>query len=306
MVGDNPSAPRRPSKPQMTQAQQVLLVGRIDKVRLAHNNGASIEQIQEDFAGSVFDIKELVSSTVDAVDILTTLVVHGSMQIELAAHLGVWQQKQETLRNVLAIQAGSGLQAHNLHPKSLENLCRGLSKELVAKIDGVDYSAPVKSTAQASAPKFESAADILAFMNKRPEPRPVQSGPVSRVWSYATHGKTMAELLNILPESIGKSVTPAKTGRPKDKDESVKTARPKDKDESDGTVKAARPKDKDESDGGAKVGKNPTKAALIKHLQSLNGETDARLRDDLVKGLQGATTVLAALELMDEAGLPRP
>ncbi len=306
MVGDTPSGTGRVRKPQLTQSQQQLLAGRIDKVRSAHNGGMSLQQIEEDFAGSVYDIKELVSSTVDAVDLLTTLTLHGSMKIELAAFLGVWQQKIDTTKDVLKIQEISGLQALNLHPKSLEDLVRGLSRELVRQIDGVDYSAPVKSTAQASAPKFESAADILAFMNKRPEPRPVQSGPVSRTWSYATHGsKTMLDLLAILPESLGKSVTPAKAARPKDKDESAKAARPKDKDES--PTKTARPKDKDESKGVAKTGgKLPTKAALLKHLQSLNGETDTVIRDKLVRGLKGDRTVQATLTLMDEAGLPRP
>ncbi len=310
MVGDTPSGTGRVRKPQLTQSQQQLLAGRIDKVRSAHNGGMSLQQIEEDFAGSVYDIKELVSSTVDAVDLLTTLTLHGSMKIELAAFLGVWQQKIDTTKDVLKIQEISGLQALNLHPKSLEDLVRGLSRELVRQIDGVDYTTPVKPTQQASPPKFSTAADILAYQARKPEPRPVQSGPVSRVWSRATHGsKTMIDLLNLLPESLGKSANPAPSGGKrvnKDAEGDGKTGKRVNKDDAKPTKRVNKDAEGDDT-GTAKTGsKLPSKAKLIAHLQGLNGDTDAAIRDRLVKGLKGAATVQSTLSLMDEAGLPRP
>ncbi len=310
MVGDTPSGPRRDRKPALTQAQQKSLVEAIEGLRTRHNAGKTTEWLDDNRGGDVDTIKELMTSTSDAVDFITTLCVHGSMQIELALFLGIGPMKKATLEDVLKIQEISGLQALNLHPKSLEDLVRGLSRELVRQIDGVDYTTPVKPTQQASPPKFSTAADILAYQARKPEPRPVQSGPVSRVWSRATHGsKTMIDLLNLLPESLGKSANPAPSGGKrvnKDAEGDGKTGKRVNKDDAKPTKRVNKDAEGDDT-GTAKTGsKLPSKAKLIAHLQGLNGDTDAAIRDRLVKGLKGAATVQSTLSLMDEAGLPRP
>lgn len=297
--GDNPSGPRRNLKPKLKPDQQQVLVKAIEKIRQAHNAGRDINDIAENMAGSIYDIRELMGSTSDAVDFVTTLVVHGSMKLELASFLGIGPMKKQTLEDVLDIQKGSGKQALNISPKALLDLCCGLSKELVQQIDGVDYAAPAK-TAQQTTPQFKTAEDILAYVNRKPEPVR-KTGPVYRVWGYASHGKTILDLLNVLPESLGKT-TASSGGRPKDKD--ATTGRPKDKDETGS--KGGRPKDKDEGGASAGSDKLPTKAKLIAHLNGLNGETDTAVRDRIVKGLKGSKTVDWALSEMGIAGIPAP
>ena len=302
MVGDTDSGPRRENTTTKEEFATALanLMNRFKQ-------GRSTEWLDDNRGGDVDTVRSFLEKSKETVDSVTGLVVRSQLDLDLAVLVGIGPIKKQTLEDVLAIQQASGLQINDIAPKSCEDLCRALSRELVRKIDGHDYLLKPEE-AQKPVRKIESAADILAMMAPKTPTR--KFGPVSRTWSYATRSsKTIIDLLNLLPESIGKVATPAASGGKRVNKEETGTGKRVNKEESGekSPPKSSKRVNRDEGEGGTSgTDKLPTKANLIAHLESLNGETDAAIRDRTVKGLKGSKTVQWALDLMAESGLPLP